>query len=98
MISFRLSSRLPALLCFALSLSTFMSGFGQQPHQVKFRVKGESIIVVPVTINGAGPFDFMLDTGTTDTLIDRKLAEELHLPAAGKRLLSRLQNEAVTPL
>jgi len=75
-----------------------MSGFGQQPHQVKFRVKGESIIVVPVMINGAGPFDFMLDTGTTNTLIDRKLAEELHLPTAGKGFLATVQNEAVTPI
>src|SRR5215469_1342974 len=98
MTSFRLSSRFLALLSFALYLSTSVSGCGQQPHQVNFRVTGESIIVVPVTINGAGPFNFMLDTGTTNTLIDRKLAEELHLPPAGKRLLSRFQNEAVTPL
>lgn len=97
MTSFCLSSRPRALLGFALSLPTFVSGFGQQPHLVKFRVTGESIIVVPVTINRAGPFDFMLDTGTTNTLIDRKLAEELHLPPAGKRLLSTFRNEAVTP-
>jgi hypothetical protein len=29
-------------------------------------------IVVPVSINGAGPFDFLVDTGDTDTIIDRK--------------------------
>src|SRR5215469_6860797 len=92
MTSFRLSSRSLALFSFALYLSTSVSGFGQQPHQVKFRVTGESIIVVPVTINGAGPFNFMLDTGTTNTIIDRKLAEELHLPLAAPG------KEADTPL
>jgi hypothetical protein len=97
MTSFPLSSRIFVLFCFALSLSASVPSVGQQAHQVKFKVKGESIIVVPVTINGAGPFDFMLDTGTTNTLIDRKLAEELHLPPAGKRILSTFQAEAVTP-
>jgi hypothetical protein len=96
MTSFRLSSRFLALLSLALYLSTSVSGFGQQPQQVKFRVTGESTIVVPVTINGAGPFNFMLDTGTTNTLIDRKLAEELHLPPAGARRLAALGKEAVT--
>ena len=46
-------------------------------------------IVVPVTINGAGPFDFLVDTGDTDTIIDRKLAEELHLLSAGKIFFRR---------
>jgi predicted aspartyl protease len=96
MTSFRISSRLLALLSLASSLSTFVSSFGQQSHQVKFRVTGESIIVVPVTINGAGPFNFMLDTGTTNTLIDRKLAEELHLPSAGARRLAAPGKEADT--
>jgi len=96
MTSFRLSSRFLALLSFALYLSTSVSGFGQQPQQVKFRVTGESIIVVPVTINGAAPFNFMIDTGTTNTLIDRKLAEELHLPPAGARRLAAPGKETVT--
>jgi len=38
----------------------------------------------------------MLDTGTTNTLIDRKLAEELHLPLAGARPLAALGKEADT--
>jgi hypothetical protein len=36
-----------------------------------------------VTINGSGPFDFILDTGCTDSVIDQKLAAELSLPIAG---------------
>jgi predicted aspartyl protease len=54
--------------------------------------------VVPVLINGAGPFDFMFDTGTTHTIIDRKLAEQLDLPLVGKGTVATLQNEAVMPV
>ena len=56
------------------------------------------MIVVPVTINRAGPFDFLVDTGSTDTIIDRKLAEEPHLPSAGTMILETAEGEAATPL
>src|SRR5258708_15315098 len=96
--SVRLSSRLLAFVSFAFYLSTLASALGQEPLQVRFRVVADTMIVVPVTINGAGPFDFMLDTGNTDTVVDRKLAEELHLPPAGKMILMTAQGDAVTPL
>jgi predicted aspartyl protease len=41
---------------------------------------GESAIVVPVTINGRGPYDFILDTGATLTCVDATLETELRLP------------------
>jgi hypothetical protein len=71
--SLRLSRRLLAFVSFCLC--NLPSGLGQGPFQVKFRVVTE-MIVVPVTINGAGPFDFLVDTGSTDTIIDRKLLRE----------------------
>lgn len=36
---------------------------------VKIRIVNDFMIVVPVTINGSGPYDFMLDTGTTNTML-----------------------------
>jgi Aspartyl protease len=36
-------------------------------------------IVVPVSINHSGPYNFLLDTGTQMTMIDPALAGELHL-------------------
>ena len=93
--SLRLSRRLLALV--SLCLSNLPSGLGQEPFQVKFRVV-KDMIVVPVTINGAGPFDFLVDSGSTDTIIDRKLAEQLHLPSAGKMTIETAEGEAVTPL
>jgi hypothetical protein len=40
---------------------------------------------VMVTINGQGPFRFIIDTGTgTDAFVSPELADELHLPATGE--------------
>ena len=52
------------------------------PGEVGFKLAGpnEAAMIVPVKINGKGPYDFVLDTGATFTCIDRKLAEELKLP------------------
>jgi predicted aspartyl protease len=40
---------------------------------------GGAALVVPVFINGEGPFDFVLDTGATFTCVDDALAERLGL-------------------
>jgi len=40
----------------------------------------DAAIIVPVKINGHGPYKFVLDTGATFTCIDQKLADELKLP------------------
>lgn len=42
-----------------------------------------ALIVIPVRINQAGPFDFMVDTGTQVTVVDPLLASELHLKPQG---------------
>jgi predicted aspartyl protease len=43
---------------------------------------GEAALLVPVHVNGQGPFRFVLDTGATLTCVDRTLAGRLELPAA----------------
>jgi hypothetical protein len=47
---------------------------------VRFRIVNDYLIVIPVTINGSGPYDFVLDTGSNNTMLDQKLAGELALP------------------
>jgi hypothetical protein len=42
-----------------------------------------ALIVIPVRINQAGPFDFMVDTGSQITIIDPTLASQLHLKLQG---------------
>jgi predicted aspartyl protease len=41
---------------------------------------GGAAVLVPVYINGAGPYRFVLDTGATLTCVDEELAERLQLP------------------
>src|SRR5580704_18614821 len=43
-----------------------------------------ALIVIPVRINQAGPFDFMVDTGSQVTIIDPSLASQLDLKQEGR--------------
>jgi hypothetical protein len=43
-----------------------------------------ALIVIPVKINQAGPFDFMVDTGSQVTVIDPSLALQLDLKPQGR--------------
>ncbi len=40
-------------------------------------------MTVPVTVNGQGPFQFVIDTGADRTVISKELAEQLALPKSG---------------
>ena len=44
---------------------------------------GETLALVPVYIEGKGPFAFALDTGASRSVVDRRLAAELGLTVAG---------------
>src|SRR5438093_13711500 len=52
------------------------------PGEVSFELAppNDAAIIVPVKINGRGPFKFVLDTGATFTCIDQKLVDQLKLP------------------
>src|SRR5438046_3351327 len=52
------------------------------PGEVNFELAppNDAAIIVPVKINGQGPYKFVLDTGATFTCIDQKLVDELKLP------------------
>ena len=41
---------------------------------------GDAALVVPVHLNGRGPFPFVLDTGATLTCINQSLSDSLGLP------------------
>jgi hypothetical protein len=47
------------------------------------KVARQALALVPVYINGHGPFPFALDTGATRSLITLPLAQQLHLPSRG---------------
>jgi hypothetical protein len=50
---------------------------------IHFKMASDAFIVLPVKVNGAGPFEFLLDTGTSETMVDAALAAQLHLPVTG---------------
>ncbi|RDC59103.1 hypothetical protein HME9302_00282 [Alteripontixanthobacter maritimus] len=41
-------------------------------------------MTVPVTIGGAGPFKFVVDTGAQATAVSQRVAQQLDLPSAGQ--------------
>lgn len=44
-------------------------------------------LTVPVMIDGEGPFDFMVDTGSQSTIVSRQLGEQLGLETVGEATL-----------
>jgi hypothetical protein len=55
---------------------------------VTSRFVQHALIVIPVKVNLAGPFDFMVDTGSQVTVIDPLLAAELTLKPQGKAFIN----------
>ena len=49
-----------------------------------FQLVNNHRIIVPVSVNHTGPYDFILDTGTLITMVDPSLAAELHLVTEGQ--------------
>src|SRR5216683_6633055 len=58
--------------------------------QVNFRAVRGYLVVVPAYVNGLGPFDFLVDTGTNTTLIDPGLAQQMGGKPVGSQLLRTL--------
>lgn len=60
------------------------AGGGEGVVEVEF--SGSAAMILPVHVNGEGPLDFALDTGSTLTCVDREVARRLSLPGeAGRR-------------
>lgn len=83
-------------IAFVIFKSLVCCAFSQEPLQITFKKVGSGMIVVPVRINGAGPYDFLIDTGSTDSVVDQKLAEQLNLPRTGRVSFATPQRKANT--
>jgi hypothetical protein len=64
----------------------------------RIKLDEQSMIIVPVTINGSGPYDFLLDTGCAKTIVDQKLAAELSLPHFADKNMVGVMASALTPV
>ena len=53
---------------------------------IKVLKHGKQVIaLVPVTIDGKGPYNFAIDTGASQSLVDSSVAKKLHVPATGDK-------------
>ncbi len=54
---------------------------------MKFRLAGgvQPLILLPVEVNGEGPFEFILDTGAGTSLVSSELGQKLNLKILGSR-------------
>jgi predicted aspartyl protease len=53
-----------------------------QAEDVRFRTRDDRM-TVPVRLSGAGPYQFLVDTGADRTAVSRELVAKLNLPSAG---------------
>jgi hypothetical protein len=74
------TASLAATLCPALYAEAYCPG---NVASIRPRFVERSIVLVPVMLNGSGPYDFVLDTGQQMTAIDPRLASELGLRLQG---------------
>jgi hypothetical protein len=82
----------PCPLSFSLLLAIALPGvtaaqMRQSNEIVNFRLRDGYLMIVQTMVNGAGPFNFLLDTGATHTVIDPALRGSCRL-----RSLARLRS------
>ena len=67
-----------------------VAALAAEPHcpgdvaSLRLRPVHGSQAIVPVMINHTGPYDFLVDTGTQVSIVDRSLADALHLESRGE--------------
>jgi predicted aspartyl protease len=93
-------SRVVALIAFTICLPAIAAppDEAEPPAKImtaRIKIAESSLIVVPVMINGSGPYDFMLDTGASLTMLEPKLADELALPRVGEKKIVAVQHTEI---
>jgi hypothetical protein len=90
-------------LVFAGLAAAALAAVNAEPHcpgnvdSLRPRLIENVQIIVPVTINRSGPYDFLLDTGAQITTVDPALAKALDLKIEGTTGIIGVGNYARTP-
>ena len=80
----RISSRFLILLV-VVALSEGLTAQEQTKNEmIGFRLRDGYLMIVQVMVNGAGPFSFLVDTGSTRSVLDPDLARQLQAPTVGE--------------
>jgi hypothetical protein len=73
---------------FALVVPSSLAAQVKQSNDIiGFQLHDKYLILVQAKVNGNGPFTFLLDTGSTHTVIDPGLARQLQAPVIGEASL-----------
>ena len=80
-------SRAKVVLIMVCLAANVASAADTPTSQLHFKVIAGSVIVVPVMVNGRGPYDFVFDTGSESSMIDTALARELGIAALDRVVL-----------
>ena len=80
--NFRWIGPIAVLMSIGCPVGTEAQPDGASVAKVEFTTLQDYMIVVPVIINGTGPFKFLLDTGTSRSAVTAKLEAKLGLPAS----------------
>ena len=67
---------------------TGAGAFAQSPApapiaELPYRIDYGGLVIVNVSVNGQGPFDFIVDTGATITVVFENLTDRIQLPSQG---------------
>jgi predicted aspartyl protease len=89
---------LTAVLLLASTLSIHAATSADTPVRVDFTVANGFMVVVPVHINGTGPYDFLLDTGASRSMVVARVADRLALPATGRSTIVGIHGTAAISL
>jgi len=52
--------------------------------EIPFRTASNTLIIIALTANGEGPFNFIVDTGADTTIVDQSLASKVSLPPVSR--------------
>jgi hypothetical protein len=67
-----------------VSVLVLAAGAHARSEEVDLKVRSSGAVLVPVAVDGEGPFTFLLDTGSSHTIVGWHLAERLALPVVAR--------------
>ena len=77
-----MSNMFPSALLIAITVLT--PKLLAEPSELSVRIDESGVVIVPVSINGRGPFPFLLDTGSSHSVVSQSLADHLALRFVAK--------------
>lgn len=81
-----------------LSLVLSTAEAAATPEEIVLSVRSWGAVLVPVGINGQGPFTLLLDTGSSHTTVSSELVDRLALPVVAKARVSTPTGVQIRPV